>query len=46
MTELAVFIAITLVVLGLGIGLGMLVAPALSSWATREDDESRDDGQR
>jgi hypothetical protein len=43
MTELAIFFAIVLVVLAAGIGIGMLVAPRLTAWATREDEESGDD---
>ena len=48
MTEVVAFLILVAFVAVVGIGLGMLVAPRLTRWTEREDDESdeeqRDDG--
>jgi uncharacterized membrane-anchored protein YhcB (DUF1043 family) len=43
-TDLIWLAAIVGVVLVVGIRLGMLVAPHLTSWTERDDEEPRDDG--
>jgi hypothetical protein len=43
MTEIAVFFAFAVAVLVVGVRIGMLVAPRLTRWAEREDEEPHDD---
>jgi hypothetical protein len=42
-TELAVFLLIVTVLLAVGIRVGMLVAPRLTRWAERDDEDANDD---
>ena len=43
MTELIVFLALVAVVAVVGIRLGMLVAPRLTRWTERDEDEPDED---
>lgn len=43
MSEIAVFLVIAAAVLAVGVGVGMLVAPRLTRWGERDDEEPHDD---